>query len=107
MPCQVSWQSAAIKSQALVHGLGAEAAVAGEGLVGTTSAAHASTSHEAPAAARIIAAKLPSFVMRAPCLNMDDCDLVRGGRKFTVGAISSHGWKSPKPSGGWRKRILT
>src|SRR5260370_2692967 len=87
MPCQVSWQSAAIKSQALVHGLGAEAAVAGEALVGTTSAAHASTSHEAPAAARITAAKMPSFAMRAspgralqcepPWLNMHDYDLVQ------------------------------
>src|SRR5229473_5116513 len=100
MPRQVSWQFVAIKSQRVVHGLGAAAAVAGEGLVGTTSAAHASTSHEAPAAARIIAAKMPSFVMRAPCLNMDDCDLARVGRQVTVGAICGHGKKIPNPSGG-------
>src|SRR2546430_12216170 len=81
MPCQVSWQFVAIKSQRVAHGLGAEAAVAGDDLIGTTSAAHAPSSHEAPAAARIIAAKMPSFVMRAPCLNMDDCDLARVGRQ--------------------------
>src|SRR6266436_1672343 len=65
MPCQVSWQSVAIKPQPSVHGLGAEAAVAAEAPVGTTSAAHASTSQETPAAARITAAKMPSFAMRS------------------------------------------
>src|SRR6266481_9962556 len=57
MPCQVNWQSVAIKPQASVHGLGAEAAVAVEAPVGTTSAAHASTPQEAPPAAMITAAK--------------------------------------------------
>jgi hypothetical protein len=42
-----------------------------EAVVGMTSAAHA-TSYEAPAAASISAAKMPSFVMRAPCLDMDE-----------------------------------
>src|SRR5258708_38951242 len=77
MPCQVSWQAVAINSQASVHGLGAEAATAGGALVGTTSAAHASTSHEAPAAARIIAAKIPSFVMRAPLAQTWTIELVK------------------------------
>src|SRR5882757_4561139 len=57
MPCQVSWQSVAIKLQPSVHGLGAEAAVAAEAPVGTTSAAHASTPQEAPPAAMSTAAK--------------------------------------------------
>jgi methionine-rich copper-binding protein CopC len=50
--------------------LGAESAVA-EAVVGMTSAAHASISHEAPAAARIVAAKMLSFAMRAR-LDMDE-----------------------------------
>src|SRR6516165_11633780 len=70
MPCQVSWHFVATKSQKLMHGLGAEAAVA-EAVVGMTSAAHASISHEAPAAARIVAAKMLSFAMRARCFDMD------------------------------------
>src|SRR5258708_36368867 len=57
MPCQVSWQSVAIKLQPSVHGLGAEAAVGADAPVGTMSAAHASTPQEAPPAARITAAK--------------------------------------------------
>ena len=65
MPCQVSSQFVAIKSQRLVHDLGAEAAVA-EVVAGMISAARASNPHEAPAAASISAAKMPSFVMRAP-----------------------------------------
>jgi len=48
-----------------VHGLGAEAAAAGGAFIGTMSAAHASISQEAPAAASITAAKMPSFAMRA------------------------------------------
>src|SRR5258707_15615391 len=95
MPCQISWQFVAIKSERLVHGLGAEAAVAGEALVRTPSAAPASAAHEAPAAVRIIAAKIPSFVMRAPGLNMDNCDLVKVARQATVGTICSHGRKIP------------
>jgi hypothetical protein len=58
-----------MKSQKLVHGLGGEAAVAH---VGMTSAAHASTSQEAQETVIIIAAKMPSLVMRAPCLDMDN-----------------------------------
>ena len=72
MPYQVSWQFVSIKSQAPAHVLGAEAAVAGEALVGTASAARASTAHKTPAAARIVAAKMPSFVMAAPCLTIDE-----------------------------------
>src|SRR5690348_16540663 len=62
MLCQVSWQLVSMKSQSLVHGLGEEADVAAEVPVGTTSAAHASTAQEARAAARIIEARMPSFV---------------------------------------------
>ena len=58
-------QFVAIKSQGLLHGLGAEAVVA-EAVVGMASAAHAPTSHEAAAAVSINAAKMPSFVMRTP-----------------------------------------
>src|SRR5712672_1149648 len=61
MPRQVSWQSVAIKPQPSVHGLGAEAAVAAEATVGTTSAAHASTPQKAPPAAMITAAKNAEF----------------------------------------------
>src|SRR6267142_1754056 len=57
MPRQVSWQSVAIKLQPSVHGLGAEAAVAAEAPVGTTSAADASTPQEAKPVATITAAK--------------------------------------------------
>src|SRR6266478_9078903 len=77
MPCQVSWQSVAIKLQPSVHGLGAEAAVAAEAPVGTTSAAHASTPQKAPVAARITAAKMPSFGMRASPAQLHDCTLVQ------------------------------
>src|ERR1700726_1587728 len=55
MPYQVSWQSVSIKSQRPVHVLGAALA--------------ADTPQQAPAAARIVAAKIPSFVMTAPCPN--------------------------------------
>src|SRR6266404_957132 len=65
MPCQVSWQFVLIKLQPSVHALGAEAAVAAEAPVGTASAARASTAQQTPAAARITAAKMPSFAMRA------------------------------------------
>src|SRR5262245_58870720 len=53
MPYQVNWQSVSMKSQRPVHVLAA-------------SAARASTPQQAPAAARIVAAKMPSFVMSAP-----------------------------------------
>src|SRR5262245_17321787 len=49
MPYQVSWQSVSIKSQRPVHVL--------------ASAARASTPQQAPAAARIVAAKMPNLVM--------------------------------------------
>src|SRR6266699_453548 len=52
MPYQVSWQSVSIKSQRPVHVL--------------ASAALASTPQQAPAAARIVAAKMPSLVMAVP-----------------------------------------
>jgi hypothetical protein len=45
------------------------------------SAARASTPQHAPAAARIVAAKMPSFVMAAPCLDVDDPDLENDGYK--------------------------
>jgi hypothetical protein len=66
MPCQLSWQLVSIKSQRLVHGLGAEAAAAGGPFIGMMSAAHTSTAHEAPATARTIPVEIPSFVMRKP-----------------------------------------
>src|SRR2546427_9284010 len=52
MPYQVSWQSVSIKSQRPVHVL--------------APAARASTPQQAPAAARIVAAKMPSLVMAVP-----------------------------------------
>jgi hypothetical protein len=74
MPYQVSWQSVSMKSQTPVHVLGADAdavadVLAGAALVVTGSAAHAPLA--APAAARIVAVKMPSFLMAAPCLNVD------------------------------------
>src|SRR5258705_6744841 len=65
MPCQVNWQSVKIKPHPSVHVLGAEAAAAGGVFTGMVSAAQASTSQEAPPAARITAAKMPSFAMRS------------------------------------------
>src|SRR5258708_11054903 len=65
MPCQVSGKSVAIKLQPSVHTLGAEAAAADGAFIGMTSAAQASTPQEAPPAAMITAAKMPSFAMRA------------------------------------------
>jgi len=70
MPYQVSWQSVSRKSQTPVHVLGADAdgvadVPAGD-LVTTASAAHVPVA--APAAAKIVAANMPSLVMAAPCL---------------------------------------
>jgi hypothetical protein len=84
MPYQVSWQSVAIKSQAPVHVLGADADVvadvlAGPALLAAGSAAHAALA--APAAASIVAASMPSFVMAAPCLNSKHPDLEKVGYK--------------------------
>src|SRR5258708_20170266 len=67
MPYQVSWQSVSMKSQRPVHVLGAALA--------------ADTPQQAPAAARIVAAKMPSFVMTAPCPNFDHRDLEDVGCK--------------------------
>src|SRR5262245_19720078 len=69
MPYQVSWQSVSMKSQTPVHVLGADAdtvadVLAGAALVAAGSAAHAPLA--APAAARIVAANMPSFVMAVP-----------------------------------------
>jgi hypothetical protein len=64
MPCQVSWQSVAIKSQGSVHSLGVEAVAAGGAFIGMVSAAHASTAHEAPATAKTIPVEIQSFTMR-------------------------------------------
>src|SRR3984893_8791794 len=64
MACQVSSQFVETKSQKLMHVLGLEALAGGGAVVGTPSAAHAST-WQKPAAARIVAAKMPSFVMQA------------------------------------------
>src|SRR5215510_11436198 len=98
MPYQVSWQFVSIKSQTPVHvlgaeALGAEAAMAGEVAVGGISAAHAPLA--APAAAMIVAAKMPSLVMAAPLPNMDDRDSLKAGRQGTVGAICTIGAKFP------------
>jgi len=51
---QVSWQFVSIKSRKPMHVLGVEAAVVGVASVATASAAHASTSQQAPATARIV-----------------------------------------------------
>src|SRR5271166_5171439 len=67
MPCQVRSQFVETKSQKLVHVLGLEAVAA------VPSAAHASALHSARAAARIVAATMPSLVMRAPCFSLDNC----------------------------------
>ncbi|SRR6266478_3652372 len=69
MPYQVSWQSVSMKSQTPVHVLGADVDVdadvlAGAALLAAASAAHAPLA--TPTAARIVAAKTPSFVMAAP-----------------------------------------
>src|SRR5258708_30489928 len=93
MPCQVSSQFVAIKSQPLAQGLGAVAIVTSETMFGTTSAADAPTSHEAPAAARIVIAKMRSFVMRAPFLNIEGSGLVNVSRQATCGSIRSDGTK--------------
>src|SRR6516164_7507167 len=62
MPYQVSWQSVSMKSQRPVHVLGAALA--------------ADTPQQVPAAARIVATNMPSFVMAVPpCLNIDHPDL--------------------------------
>src|SRR5437773_11670964 len=85
MPYQVSWQSVAMKSQAPVHVLGADADVvedvlAGEALLATASAAHAPLA--APAAARIVAANMQNLVMAAPCLNREHPDLKKVSYKI-------------------------
>src|SRR6266851_6584800 len=83
MPYQVSWQSVSMKSQRPVHVLGAALA--------------ADSPQQAPAAARIVAAKIPSFVMTAPCPNFDHRDLEDVGCK-------THSDLGRKISIQWRPR---
>src|ERR1700704_551723 len=88
MPRQVSWQSVAIKPQPSAHGLGAEAAVAAEAPVGTTSAADASIPQEAPLAVMITAAKNAElFTASPPLLNMHNCNLVQSWSASKHGAV--------------------
>jgi hypothetical protein len=74
-----------MKSQTPVHVLGADVDVVadllgGEALLAAGSAAHAVLA--APAAARIVAANVPSFVMAAPpCLNREHPDLKKVSHK--------------------------
>ena len=70
------------KSQTPVQVLGADADVVADVLAGAAllvagSAAYAPLA--APAAARIVAATMPSFVMAAPCLDVNDPDLKNDG----------------------------
>src|SRR5258708_22422938 len=90
MPCQVSWQSVAIKLQPSVHTLGAEAAAADGAFIGMTSAAQASTPQEAPPAAIITAAKNAELCTAS--LPGSTCTIVRWykvGRQHGTGAIYS------------------
>jgi hypothetical protein len=90
MPYQVSWQSVSMKSQTPVHVLGVEAALVGEALLGMGSPAHASAPHAATAAAaRIVAIKMPSFVMAAPRLNRTDRDLKKDSCKAPSALLKS------------------
>src|ERR1700716_712729 len=103
MPCQLSWQLVSIKSQRLVHGLGAETAAAGGPFIGMMSAAHTSTAHEAPATARSIAVEIPIFVIRKSrdrnhCERFphhDDFDLIPVARQATFGTLCQHRMKKP------------
>src|SRR5260370_40101731 len=88
MPCQVSWQSVAIKPQPSVHGLGVEAAVAAAAPAGRKSGAQASTPEEAAAATRITAAKNAEFCTAS--LPGSTCTIVswyKVGRQESTGAI--------------------
>src|SRR5260221_6073284 len=67
IPCQLSSQLVAIKSQSPVHTLGFEAALADQASMGKMSAAHTSPPPAAPPAARIIAPTIPSLGISAPC----------------------------------------
>src|SRR6267378_2173149 len=90
MPCQVSWQSVAIKLQPSVHTLGAEAAAADGAFIGMTSAAQASTPQEAPPAAIITAAENAELCTAS--LPGSTCTIVcryKVGRQDRVGAICS------------------
>src|SRR5258705_10833165 len=88
MPRQVSWQSVAIKLQPSVHSLGAEAAVAAEAPVGTTSAAHACTPQEAPPAAMSTAAKNAELCTASlPGSTCVTVSLYKGGRQESTGAV--------------------
>jgi hypothetical protein len=71
-------------------------ALVGEVLVATPSTAHACAPHNAPAAARIIVAKMRSFVMREPpWLNMGDRETVKSQLQGT----GCHAQPEPKNSG--------
>src|SRR6516162_7759307 len=97
MPYQVSWQSVSRKSQTPVHALGADADAvedvpAGD-LMATTSAAHAPVA--APAAAKIVAANMPSFVMAAPCLTREHRDVEKGSHKTESGMTRNSRFEWP------------
>src|SRR5438094_293426 len=79
MPYQVSWQSVSMKSQTPVHVLGEDAdgvadVLAGAALLAAGSAAHAPLA--ALAAARIVAANMPSLVMATPLPKHPDLENV-------------------------------
>jgi hypothetical protein len=74
--------------------LGAKAAAA-EAVIGKISAAHASTSHPAPAAASIVAAKMPSFAMQAPCLAMGELWLGNDASTSWCRPHCGHGMEIP------------
>src|SRR5258708_69854 len=93
MPCQVGSQFVAIKPQPRAQGLGPLAMVTSETRFGTASAGDAPTSDEAAAAARMVIAKMRSFVMRAPFLNIEGSGLVNVSRQATCGSIRSDGTK--------------
>ena len=89
MPCQVSWQSVAIKPQPSVHGLGAEAAAAAGGPVEATSAAEA-TPQELPAA-MIAAAKNAELCIAS--LRGSTCAIVS---RYKIGGQESTGVVCPR-----------
>jgi hypothetical protein len=93
MPYQVSWQSVSIKSQRPVHVLGAEAKAVVEALVGVVSAAHAPLA-VAAAAARIVAARVPSLSVVAPLCSYNHRDTEKDNYK-TQSAPTQQGRKIP------------
>jgi hypothetical protein len=67
-----------------VHVLGLEAVAA------VPSAAHAAALHTAPAATRIVAATMPSLVMRAPCFSLDNCHAAKVFPQARIGHSQRH-----------------